>query len=370
MARRARDDRIRRVLHLPERPGSAGAPRVLDERHDQTRQLDQRAQQRRDAQYLHDLQQQLAQTRPGDGIHCQRQAELDCARDLQARGQPLIPQNRWTLEKAGGDALLAWAAEVREPRATPEVTAPARPTETPVTAPAAAAPQPAAEPPGLPAADLLKAWEQRHTQLVQQYRQRAQHLTRRLEQQIHAIEQQRENARTPPPQAPGGLLGLFRQRRYQHDLADWQARDQQRRHWKQPRLDDLTRRQTRLQHSLAHSAAAADARLRREQPGWAARLPEARAECQRQHQQQQEQARQQNARNDFQTLARKRADQTPGYGDRGGRWRRLPDPLRQAIEAYNQLPAGDPGREIIVARVVADTGLHRSLQRQGRGMGI
>jgi hypothetical protein len=83
-------------------------------------------------------------------------------------------------------------------------------------------------------------------------------------------------------------------------------------------------------------------KLQRERPEWAARLPQARAEHQRQQEAEQRE-RQANATRDqvvtrFTKIAAGRELRAHGYTDHSSDWQATPEALRKAIDSYNQQP--------------------------------
>ncbi|MCY1409324.1 Ti-type conjugative transfer relaxase TraA [compost metagenome] len=142
----------------------------------------------------------------------------------------------------------------------------------------------------IPADELVKMWNARKRELTRDYQIRAQQLDGRVWREIKGIATSRDEARRKHaqtcPQEPAGLFGVFRRGAYERALHVWQATTQRIQAWKQEREDDLRKRLVRVREFLAPSAwklaAVVEARLKRERPEWAARMPAAQAEVARQ----------------------------------------------------------------------------------------
>ena len=141
----------------------------------------------------------------------------------------------------------------------------------------------------LPAADLVKAWDGRKAELYMGYRQRAERLESRVDQQIQAISTKRRNAEAnhakKRPVEPTGLLAAFKRSSYEKLMSEWRATAKRIKAWKVERENDLRKRLERVRCYLTpgggFSVRDAERTLQKERPEWAARLPQARDEVQR-----------------------------------------------------------------------------------------
>ena len=141
----------------------------------------------------------------------------------------------------------------------------------------------------LPAADLVKAWDGRKAELYMGYRQRAERLESRVDQQIQAISTKRRNAEAnhakKRPVEPTGLLAAFKRSSYEKLMTEWRATAKRIKAWKVGRENDLRKRLERVRCYLTpgggFSMRDAERTLQKERPEWAARLPQARDEVQR-----------------------------------------------------------------------------------------
>ncbi|QVQ79699.1 MobA/MobL family protein (plasmid) [Pseudomonas lundensis] len=141
----------------------------------------------------------------------------------------------------------------------------------------------------LPAADLVKAWDGRKAELYMGYRQRAERLESRVDQQIQAISTKRRNAEAnhakKRPVEPTGLLAAFKRSSYEKLMTEWRATAKRIKAWKVGRENDLRKRLERVRCYLTpgggFSVRDAERTLQKERPEWAARLPQARDEVQR-----------------------------------------------------------------------------------------
>ena len=141
----------------------------------------------------------------------------------------------------------------------------------------------------LPAADLVKAWDGRKAELYMGYRQRAERLESRVDQQIQAISTKRRNAEAnhakKRPVEPTGLLAAFKRSSYEKLMTEWCATAKRIKAWKVGRENDLRKRLERVRCYLTpgggFSMRDAERTLQKERPEWAARLPQARDEVQR-----------------------------------------------------------------------------------------
>ena len=141
----------------------------------------------------------------------------------------------------------------------------------------------------LPAADLVKAWDGRKAELYMGYRQRAERLESRVDQQIQAISTKRRNAEAnhakKRPVEPTGLLAAFKRSSYEKLMSEWRATAKLIKAWKVERENDLRKRLERVRCYLTpgggFSMRDAERTLQKERPEWAARLPQARDEVQR-----------------------------------------------------------------------------------------
>ena len=141
----------------------------------------------------------------------------------------------------------------------------------------------------LPAADLVKAWDGRKAELYMGYRQRAERLESRVDQQIQAISTKRRNAEAnhakKRPVEPTGLLAAFKRSSYEKLMSEWSATAKRIKAWKVERENDLRKRLERVRCYLTpgggFSMRDAERTLQKERPEWAARLPQARDEVQR-----------------------------------------------------------------------------------------
>ena len=141
----------------------------------------------------------------------------------------------------------------------------------------------------LPAADLVKAWDGRKAELYMGYRQRAERLESRVDQQIQAISTKRRNAEAnhakKRPVEPTGLLAAFKRSSYEKLMSEWRATAKRIKAWKVGRENDLRKRLERVRCYLTpgggFSVRDAERTLQKERPEWAARLPQARDEVQR-----------------------------------------------------------------------------------------
>ena len=141
----------------------------------------------------------------------------------------------------------------------------------------------------LPAADLVKAWDGRKAELYMGYRQRAERLESRVDQQIQAISTKRRNDEAnhakKRPVEPTGLLAAFKRSSYEKLMSEWRATAKRIKAWKVERENDLRKRLERVRCYLTpgggFSVRDAERTLQKERPEWAARLPQARDEVQR-----------------------------------------------------------------------------------------
>ena len=141
----------------------------------------------------------------------------------------------------------------------------------------------------LPAADLVKAWDGRKAELYMGYRQRAERLESRVDQQIQAISTKRRNDEAnhakKRPVEPTGLLAAFKRSSYEKLMSEWRATAKRIKAWKVERENDLRKRLERVRCYLTpgggFSMRDAERTLQKERPEWAARLPQARDEVQR-----------------------------------------------------------------------------------------
>ena len=141
----------------------------------------------------------------------------------------------------------------------------------------------------LPAADLVKAWDGRKAELYMGYRQRAERLESRVDQQIQAISTKRRNDEAnhakKRPVEPTGLLAAFKRSSYEKLMSEWRATAKRLKAWKVERENDLRKRLERVRCYLTpgggFSVRDAERTLQKERPEWAARLPQARDEVQR-----------------------------------------------------------------------------------------
>ena len=141
----------------------------------------------------------------------------------------------------------------------------------------------------LPAADLVKAWDGRKAELYMGYRQRAERLESRVDQQIQAISTKRRNAEAnhakKRPVEPTGLLAAFKRSSYEKLMSEWRATAKRIKAWKVERENDLRKRLERVRCYLTpgggFSVRDAERTLQKERPEWAARLRQARDVVQR-----------------------------------------------------------------------------------------
>ena len=141
----------------------------------------------------------------------------------------------------------------------------------------------------LPAADLVKAWDGRKAELYMGYRQRAERLESRVDQQIQAISTKRRNAEAnhakKRPVEPTGLLAVFKRSSYEKLMSEWRATAKRIKAWKVERENDLRKRLERVRCYLTpgggFSTRDAERTLQKERPDWAARLLQARDEVRR-----------------------------------------------------------------------------------------
>ena len=141
----------------------------------------------------------------------------------------------------------------------------------------------------LPAADLVKAWDGRKAELYMGYRQRAERLESRVDQQIQAISTKRRNAEAnhakKRPVEPTGLLAAFKRSSYEKLMSEWRATAKRIKAWKVERENDLRKRLERVRRYLTpgggFSVRDAERTLQKERPELAARLPQARDEIKR-----------------------------------------------------------------------------------------
>ena len=141
----------------------------------------------------------------------------------------------------------------------------------------------------MPAADLVKAWDGRKVELVRDYRQRAQRLESRINQQIRGISTKRWNAdvkhSAKRPAEPTGLFAAFKRSSYETALDAWKATATRIKAWKVAREKDLHKRLERVRGYLTPSGGLAERdaerKLQKERPELAARLPQARDEIKR-----------------------------------------------------------------------------------------
>ena len=149
--------------------------------------------------------------------------------------------------------------------------------------------KPARQVEAMPAADLVKAWDSRKGELYMGYRQRAERLESRVDQQIQAISTKRRNAEAnhakKRPVEPTGLLAAFKRSSYEKLMSEWRATAKRIKAWKVERENDLRKRLERVRCYLTpgggFSMRDAERTLQKERPEWAARLPQARDEVQR-----------------------------------------------------------------------------------------
>lgn len=139
----------------------------------------------------------------------------------------------------------------------------------------------------LPAAELVKRWEARVQELAAGMRRRANHLEDRLYRKIHEISTKRADAlgkhRSLRPQQPRGLFAVFKRGAYEKAEAAWKETTARLEGWKRKREATLEKRRewVRFLSGVAGSEKIkemAEAKVQRERPEWAARLPQARAE--------------------------------------------------------------------------------------------
>ena len=146
-----------------------------------------------------------------------------------------------------------------------------------------------AKPAPMPAADLVKAWDGRKAELYRGYRKRAERLESRVDQQIQSISTKRRNAEANHakkcPVEPTGLLAVFKRSRYEKLMPEWHATAKRIKAWKVERENDLRKRLERVRRYLTpgggFSMRDAERAIQKERPEWAARLPQARDEVQR-----------------------------------------------------------------------------------------
>ena len=146
-----------------------------------------------------------------------------------------------------------------------------------------------AKPAPMPAADLVKAWDGRKGELYMGYRQRAERLESRVDQLIQVISTKRRNAEAnhakKRPVEPSGLLAAFKRSSYEKLMSEWRATAKRIKAWKVERESDLRKRLERVRCYLTQgggfSMRDAERTLQKERPEWAARLPQARDEVQR-----------------------------------------------------------------------------------------
>ncbi|WP_194287018.1 hypothetical protein, partial [Pseudomonas helleri] len=121
------------------------------------------------------------------------------------------------------------------------------------------------------------------------YRQRAERLESRVDQQIQAISTKRRNDEAnhakKRPVEPTGLLAAFKRSSYEKLMSEWRATAKRLKAWKVERENDLRKRLERVRCYLTpgggFSVRDAERTLQKERPEWAARLPQARDEVQR-----------------------------------------------------------------------------------------
>lgn len=149
--------------------------------------------------------------------------------------------------------------------------------------------KPAHQVEAMPAADLVKAWDGRKAELASGYRLRAERLESRLDQQIQHISTKRRNSETKNaglrPKEPTGLFAAFKRSSYETALSAWKDTAKRIKAWKVEREKDLRKRLERVRCYLTpgggFSMRDAERTLQKERPEWAARLPQARDEVQR-----------------------------------------------------------------------------------------
>lgn len=139
----------------------------------------------------------------------------------------------------------------------------------------------------MPAAELVKRWEARVQELAAGMRRRASRLEDRVFQKIHEISTKRADAlrkhQSLRPQQPRGLFAVFKRGAYEKAEAAWKETAARLEAWKRKREATLAKRRewVRFLSGAAGSEKIkemAEAKVQRERPEWAARLPQARAE--------------------------------------------------------------------------------------------
>lgn len=205
------------------------------------------------------------------------EGRLACASALVARGERLALHGPAIME-AGNKAAIEWAKDVQNaarPEPEPRI---AKPEPTRVHQ--------------IDAADLVKQWNTEKEEMTRGYLVRAQRLEGRVWEQIEAIDTKRAKARQKHteerPEEPSGLLGAFKRGAYDKALTAWQKTAKRIEAWKQDREASLRKRVDRVREFLKPNSwkleKAVEAKLKRERPEWAARLPAAQAEVKQQRQ--------------------------------------------------------------------------------------
>ena len=134
----------------------------------------------------------------------------------------------------------------------------------------------------MPAAELVAEWDARWLKLERTAAQRGSHLEGRLLDQIDSIEAERKKLRRDHegerPREPSWIFAGFRRSAYEKALALWVQAAERIAAWKKAREEALLNRIHTLRRYRMDVTKAAERKLQRERPEWAARLPRARAE--------------------------------------------------------------------------------------------
>ena len=213
----------------------------------------------------------------------------------------------------------------------------------------------------MPAEQLVTTWDRARTQRVAEVRQRADGVAVRIEGQVATIRKQRqrrqiEHAKDKPSE-PQGLFAGIKRRAFDKATAAWAATAQSITAWKQLREADLLGRLRRIAGYLSHRGrgvpdqvtAKVERVMARKLPIEAARLPQARAEVDKQRVVSQANDRAVDA---FTRMALKRESRAHGYTDRSDTWNATPEALRRIIDRYNEQSKAQ--RERMVARMRKD----------------
>lgn len=196
----------------------------------------------------------------------------------------------------------------------------------------------------LPAEQLVAAWDRARAKRAVEVRQRADGLAVRIEGQVDAIREQRQQRQaehaTGKPSEPQGLFAGIKRGAFEKAAAAWTATAQAITAWKQRREADLMRRLRRIAGYLTHRGtgvpdkviAKVERVMVRQLPAEAARLPQVRVEV---AQRQQAAVAGDRVVEAFKRMALKRENRFHGYTDRSDAWKATPAVLRQLIDKHN-----------------------------------